>query len=287
MQKTGRKEKRMKKRTYWWKEITYALVLCMAWAMLLALPVQAQAAESYTNAVIYYHTCKDVKKFVEKTGTGLYYASMADPSLVTDSMRYTVIGWSVTIKGNGESITVDVAKGGAYFKTVDSRSRIILDENMNDKVFLYELYKLSYEDIYTLAAARAPEKWNVMKEAGIFSIDVNAIMSVVLPGQKIPASMIVAESLNEAVYNNKDYVWHLNKVDDLEDIQNEFPGVLFDEIYCDITQSYPNSSVYVNYYAGDTEELSKVSAGNGYKIDTDTGRIKTKAGTSARTEVKE
>ena len=110
----------------------------------LLLPSSVKAADSYTDARMFYETCENEKYHVEFTGLSIYYATKAKTAKSIKGLRYETVGWQITMSANGQSISVELKRGGSYLEEVN--------ETQSTDGYSYNLYKIDYNTLCDLTS---------------------------------------------------------------------------------------------------------------------------------------
>ena len=139
-----------------WKKIprTIVCLLLALFAMagvLAAMPTEAQAASSYTNAELFYNSTglKD-GKHIEGYGGDVYFATRGKTKSSGSTITWRSFGFDVTVSGNGASVSF----------AIDSDKGTVLTKVPNSSVssgdgYSYNLFRIAVEDLYRLTAMQS------------------------------------------------------------------------------------------------------------------------------------
>lgn len=235
--------------------IIFIFVFC------LMIPTEVKAsADSYTDAKTFFETCSDTEYHVDFADMSIYYATKAKSASSGKSLRYQTIGWQIRLEANGQSISVDVKRGGSYLQEVN--------EEYSTDGYCYSLYKINYNQLCDLASKKNPTAWNSMKTASTIYVYMDAILSWKNPGSNTPAGDIISENgYGSVTFNDATKVWYMGNEADrnvaLSKFNTKFEG------YYNLKRPVKNNTLNITYNAGYTDVTSTA----GYKIDPLTGQI--------------
>lgn len=128
-----------------------------------------QAANSYTNAEVFYEsTGQKNGKHIECYNGMVYFATKAEAATSSTALKYTSVGFDVTLTGAGKTLTFAVKRGGSLTELTDA--------NVNG-TYKYRLYCISTDDLYTLASKVNKADADAIFAADEFNVRMDAIMT--------------------------------------------------------------------------------------------------------------
>lgn len=245
------------------KKLLKPIIITVLLALSLIVPAnkKLEAATSYSHAKEFYETCNNLDgQHIELYNGYLYYATYAKLATSEQNLKYTSLGFDITLYANGKSMVISLEKGGDYLRVVDSRNykQNGTEYEPNEKKESgsnYSLYKISYEDIKTLALAKDNSLATQILSNQRITIILDAIMTTKQYGK-------VHGSLSEDGKGNvklSGTTYRLINDSELKELKKVFStnGHTFESFY-DIRQYMSNNTLTVKY------KLNGGKVSNGY-----------------------
>lgn len=199
-----------------------------------------QAANSYTNAEVFYESTGTEKtngKHIECYNGMVYFATKAEAATSSTALKYTSVGFDVTLTGAGKTLTFAVKRGGSLTELTDA--------NVNG-TYKYRLYCITTDDLYTLASKVNKADADAIFAADEFNVRMDAIMTT---RQNDVDHGAIKENGDGTISVVRNPIYHLNKTSDLNELKKEF-NTDFDS-FKNITAKLTNYTTTIYYSVGE------------------------------------
>ena len=231
------------------KKLLAGLMVCLCLlAGLPMMPERTYAKANYSNAKTFYDSTGGVEtngKHIECDNGMVYFATKAKAASSSTALKYTSIGFDVTLTGAGYTLTFAVKRGGSLTEIVEAK----VSEEYN-----YRMYCITTEDLHALASKVNKTAADAIFAADTFDVRMDAIMTT---KQNDVDHGAIKENGDGTITVVRNPVYHLNKTSDLNELKkafnNEFKG------FIDITARLTNYNTTIYYSVGEG-----VTMANGY-----------------------
>lgn len=245
------------------KLITLTILLALT---LLSGTTKIEAATSYSHAKEFYETCNYYDgQHIELYDGYLYYATYAKLATSEQNLKYTSLGFDITLYSKGKSMVISVEKGGKYLKIIDSRNYKLngIEYAPNEQKASgsnYTLYKISYEDIKRLAYA----KNETLAKQILSNEDINIMLDAIMTTKKYGNTHGTLSEDGKGNVTLSGNTYRLINDEDLKEIKKVFSsnGHTFKSFY-DIRMMLSNNTLTVKY------KLNGGTVSNGYNSKND------------------
>ena len=226
------------------KKRNLGLVWCLLFAIMVSMlvPVETletyQAAQSYTNAKKFYDsTGQKNDKHIECFNGMVYFATKAKAATSSTALKYTSVGFDVTLTGGGQKLTFAVKRGGSLTELTDAK----VSEDYN-----YRLYCITTEDLHTLASKVNKTAADAIFTSDKFDVRMDAIMTL---RQNDVDYGAIKENGDGTITVVRTPVYRLNKTSDLNALKSKFSNEF--KSFIDISAPLTNYKNTVYYSVGD------------------------------------
>lgn len=203
------------------------------------MPEKAYAlAKSYTNAEVFFESTGLTNgKHIDCYNGMVYFATKAKAASSSTALKYTSIGFDVTLTGGGYSLTFSVKRG-------DSLTEL---KNANvSGTYNYRLYCITTDDLHTLASKVNKTAADAIFTTDEFTVCMNAIMTTKQNGADHGA---IKENGDGTITVVRNPVYHLNKSSDLKELKKYFNNDF--ESFQNIESNLVNYNSTIYYSVGD------------------------------------
>lgn len=202
------------------------------------MPDAVNAAISYTNARDFFeNTGQKNGKHIKCYNGMVYFATKAKASTSSTALKYTSIGFDITLTGGGYSLTFAVKRGDSLTE--------LKDANVSG-TYNYRLYCITTEDLHTLASKVNKTAADAIFTTDEFTVRMDAIMTTKQNGSDHGA---IKENGDGTITVVSNPVYHLNRPADLAALKKKFNNDF--ESFIDISSDLTNYNSTIYYSVGD------------------------------------
>ncbi len=197
------------------------------------------AADRYTNAKLFFDSTGTIEtngKHIECHNGMVYFATQAKAATSSTALKYTSIGFDVTLTGAGHTLTFAVKRGGSLTEIIEAK----VSEDYN-----YRLYCITTEDLHTLASKVNKTAADAIFAADKFDVSMDAIMTL---RQNDVDYGAIKENGDGTISVVRTPVYHLNKTADLNALKSKFNNEF--KSFRDITANLTNYNTTIYYSVG-------------------------------------
>ncbi len=227
------------------KKLLAGLLVCLCLlTSLQAMPEKTYAADSYSNAKLFFESTglTNNGKHIECHNGMVYFATKAKAATSSTALKYTSIGFDVTLTGADHTLTFAVKRGGSL---AEIKQPADLDDTYN-----YRLYCITTENLHALAKAVNPTAADAIFSSDRFEVRMDAIMTTKQNGVDHGA---IKENGDGTITVVRTPVYHLNKISDLNALKSKFNNEF--ESFRNISAPLTNITTNV-YYSVDQSMIT-------------------------------
>lgn len=228
-----------------WKQMLAFVLVCAS--LLLSLPLDyvyaAKHASSYTNAQEFYESTGDgTGHHIDVYGGIIYFSTAGKKGSSNSTLKYTSLGFDVTLTANGQSLTFSV-KSDASLQRVPG-ARVETDD------YIYHLYHITTADLKRLAFGANEAAATEIFQASYIGVRMDAIMTTSKNGVRNGS----IEENGSGGLNETGTVYHLNNPSHLSKMKSIFSGDF--KSYIEIEDEFENFKLDITYALGDYTSLN-------------------------------
>lgn len=202
------------------------------------MPNTVDAADSYTNAKDFFDSTGLTNgKHIECYNGMVYFATKAKAATSSTALKYTSIGFDVTLTGGGYSLTFAVKRGVSLTE--------LKDANVSG-THNYRLYCITTEDLHALASKVNKKAADAIFTTDQFKVRMDAIMTTKQNGVDHGA---IKENGDGTITVVSNPVYHLNRPEDLAALKKKFNNDF--ESFQNIEANLVNYKNTIYYSVGD------------------------------------
>ncbi len=221
------------------------------------MPDTVNAADSYTNAEAFFESTGLTNgKHIECHNGMVYFATKAKAATSSTALKYTSVGFDVTLIGAGKTLTFAVKRGGSLTE---------IKQAEDNGTYNYRLYCITTEDLHTLASKVNKTAADVIFSADQFEVRMDAIMTLKQNGVDHGS---IKENGDGTISVLKEPVYHLNNSSDLKELKKYFNNDF--ESFKNINAPLTNYKLSVLYRVGPVDSMASGFTAGSYKAGSTT-----------------